>query len=83
MRFLCGVKIVIINLFIAVLIRSIVALPASRMLMRSTEDEGALSREKGGKGEKLPPWAEAHGHGNQLHYIFLKDSLQFFRYILT
>ena len=82
MRFLCGVKIVIINPFIAVLIRSIVALPASRMLMRSTEDE-ALSREKGGKGEKLPPWAEAHGHGNQLHYIFLNDSLQFFRYILT
>lgn len=70
MRFLCGVKIVIINLFIAVLIRSIVALPASRMLMRSTEDEGALSREKGGKGEKLPPWAEAHGHGNQLGIIF-------------
>lgn len=83
MRFLCGVKIVIINLFIAVLIRSIVALPASRKLMRSTEDEGALSREKGGKGEKLPPWTEAHGHGNQLHYIFLNDSLQFFRYILT
>lgn len=70
MRFLCGVKIVIINLFIAVLIRSIVALPASRKLMRSTEDEGALSREKGGKGEKLPPWAEAHGHGNQLGIIF-------------
>lgn len=70
MRFLCGVKIVIINLFIAVLLRSIVALPASRMLMRSTEDEGALSRKKGGKGEKLPPWAEAHGHGNQLGIIF-------------
>lgn len=70
MRFLCGVKIVIINLFIAVLIRSIVALPASRKLMRSTEDEGALSRKKGGKGEKLPPWAEAHGHGNQLGIIF-------------
>ena len=83
MSFLYGVKIVIINLFIAVLIRSIVALPASRMLMRSTEDEGALSREKGGKGEKLPPWAEAHGHGNQPDYIFLNDSLQFFRYILT
>lgn len=83
MRFLYGVKTVIINLFIAALIRSIVASPASRMLMRSTEDEGALSRKKDGKREKLPPWAEAHGQGNQFHYIFLNDSLQFFRYTLT
>ena len=83
MPFLYGVKTVIINLFIAALIRSIVASPASRMLMRSTEDEGALSRKTDEKREKLPPWAEAHGHGNQFHYIFLNDSLQFFRYTLT
>jgi len=51
--------------------------------MRSTEDEGTLSRKKGGKGEKLPPWAEAYGHGNQLHYIFLNNNRQCFRYTLT
>ena len=83
MSFLYGVKIVTVTLFIALLIRGIVASPASRMLLRSIEDEGALSRKKGGKGEKLPPWVEAHGHGNQLHYIFLNNSFQFFTYTLS
>ena len=59
-----GLKIICIEIFIVMLLKSITASPAvSRMQMDSTE--GAETFKKGNP--RKVPWAKAHGHGKLEH----------------